>query len=77
MSSVSVWIPEHPRLPAWRARQPAQTGKLGEITNLLTFDAAHALHFDTREECEAWIAANPDPVFVARDHMFIDDRGAG
>lgn len=67
-----VWIPEHPTMPAYRAKAPTQEGKLGERLNLLTSDANAALQFPTQEECEGWIAANPHPVFVAREHGFLE-----
>jgi hypothetical protein len=65
-----AWIPEHPTRPLYRAREPQACGKLGELRDLLTADASAALHFVTREACEAWIAANPSPPFVAREHGF-------
>lgn len=63
-----VWVPEHPRLPAYRAKEPRQSGKIGQITELLTSDIHEALQFGTRMECERWIAENPHPLFVAREH---------
>lgn len=65
----TVWVPEHPRIRLYRARVPAAVGKLGEQLDLTTASIHDALQFPTREECEAWIAANPHPVFVAREHM--------
>lgn len=68
---VLRWIPEVPGIALYRARVPERTGKLGEVEWLVTASAWDALWFATRTECEAWIAANPHPVFVAREHGFI------
>lgn len=65
-----AWIPEHPHGSLYRAKTPSRIGKFGELECLVTTDANSALQFDTKEECEAWISANPSPVFVARDHGF-------
>lgn len=65
-----VWIPEHPRLPLYRAAKPRREGKIGERLDLLTADAGEALHFPSRAACEEWIAANPFPVFYAVEHGF-------
>jgi hypothetical protein len=64
----TAWIPEHPRIALYRAKVPTYEGKLGELENLVTADASAALQFATKEECEAWIRANPHPIFVAREH---------
>lgn len=64
----TVWIPEHPSLPLYRAAVPRPVGKLGERQDLLTASVWDALQFDTRAECDAWVAANPHPPFVTRDH---------
>ena len=66
------WVPEHPSIPLYRARVPTAEGKMGERLNLLTNAVNIALQFNTQEECEAWIAQNPYPVFVAREHGVYD-----
>jgi len=67
-----AWIPEHPRQPLYMAREPYRTGKIGEHLWLITSNACEALQFETKEACEAWIQANPYPMFVATEHGFID-----
>jgi hypothetical protein len=67
-----VWIPEHPRVPLYRAKTPTHEGKVGERLNLLTSDVNQALHFQTEQECQVWLQANPYPFFVAREHGFVD-----
>ena len=67
-----VWIPEHPRQPLYMAREPYRTGKIGEHLWLITSNACEALQFETKEACEAWIQANPYPMFVAVEHGFAD-----
>jgi hypothetical protein len=69
-STDSVWIPEHPQLPLYRARVPGREGKVGERLNLLTASVHEALQFPTEAACRAWLAANPWPKFVAREHGF-------
>lgn len=53
-----VWIPEAPG--------PLYADKAGG----LTADAWSALHFDTKEACEAWIETNAHVNFTAQEHGF-------
>lgn len=62
------WVPEHPRLPLYRAAKPTAEGKIGEIFNLLTASIHEAIQFDTKAECDAWIEANPHPIFKSVEH---------
>jgi hypothetical protein len=67
-AATSFWLPEHPTMSLYRARDPQPVGKLGEQRDLLTASVHDALQFPSKAECEDWIAANPHPVFVAREH---------
>ena len=62
------WVPEHPRLNLYRAREPKRTGKLGTRIEITTASIHDAMKFSTKEQCDAWIAENPHPMFVAREH---------
>lgn len=62
------WVPEHPRLPLYRAAKPLAVGKLGQSLDLLTASIHDAMRFDTQEACQRWINENPRPRFVPREH---------
>lgn len=64
MSASYVWIAEAPRFPGTYALEPLPNG-----VNM-TFDPNTALHFDSREACEAWIAKHSDPAWEPREHGF-------
>lgn len=67
----SFWVPEHPRFGGiYKSCIPVTISIRGIIeTAHVTADIHRALQFDTREACEAWIAANPKPAFIAREHF--------
>lgn len=69
----TFWVPEHPRQPLYRAKVPVRTGKRGERESLVTNDIHDAMQFESLVDCEAWIAANPHPKFVAREHSVMCD----
>lgn len=69
---TAFWVPEHPQVHMYRAREPQPVGKLGEGRDLLTATIHEALWFTDQAACEAWIATNPTPAFVAREHMIVD-----
>ncbi len=77
LDDVEVWIPEAPSFPGTYANCDDATGQ-GKIRGLglqpSTLLADRALHFATREACERWCRANPDPVFVPRAHVFTGPR---
>ena len=74
-AGASFWVPEVPPgkygIPLYRARNPEVLGKLGTIRWHVTGNIHGALQFRTREACEAWIRANPVPVFVAVEHAIM------
>lgn len=72
--TLFVWIPESPTHPGLYANK-SDFGA-GKVTGLSmqpsTTSHWHALHFPTREECAAWCASHPHPVFVPVEHGFGD-----
>lgn len=61
-----VWIPESPTHPGLYA---VRGGLLASGQNSV-HDVAFAEQFPSREECAAWCASNPNPVFVPVEHGF-------
>ena len=59
-SALFVWCAEAPDYPGYYAlKEPRMLGKLGELGQELGTPNIHeAIHFKTREECEAWINGN-------------------
>ena len=66
------WVPEAPKIPGYYAAiTPVMLGKLGEKgTELGTTNIHNAHQFETKEECERWIAENSPPAWRATEHGF-------
>lgn len=65
------WVPEHLSGALYWAAVPTQSGKLGEVTEYVTYSIHEAKQFPTKAECEAWIKAEGGYIsvaFVAREH---------
>jgi hypothetical protein len=68
--SREFWIPEaQPKYSGLYAADEYEKG-----VNTVTRDAFAAKKFQTRQECDAWCAANPDPAFVSVQHSFTEQR---
>lgn len=71
----TTWIPEAPEHPGLYANESGTDIKSpGKIQPAelqpSTMCAGKAKQFATREECQAWCEANPDPKFVPQEHGF-------
>lgn len=67
----ACWIPEAPTRPGLYANElEPRVGKVSYGLETSTRYVFFARQFATQEECAAWCAANPVPMFVPREHEF-------
>jgi len=74
----SYWIPESPTFNGLYANLTGHDLSYGKLQSGIpqpsTLDVYSARKFITKEECDAWCAANPVPAFVPRNHIFTDRK---
>jgi len=68
--SDTFWVPEAPGHSGLYATIPTPTRNC-------TYSIHAALRFFTREECEAWIAEHPSPMWVPVEHGFMAPDAGG
>lgn len=70
-----LWIPESPTIGGVYANDTdfSESGKIRVgIKQPSTTSVNDALKFESEDECKAWCDNNQSPVFVPRQHGFVD-----